>query len=323
MKIFTTILFLGVLALAHAQDTLRFEDQGVPLDSFDNGSAGHGGYDINGIIFPNEFNTEFGIWDGWSISSKVDTVSAGFLNQYSAIAGSGDDSSDTYAVSYGARNLIHVSGQGSGGVIFEGFSVCNGTYPFLSMQDGDAFAKKFGGATGDDPDYFLMTVKKYSNGELSSDSVDFYLADFRFEDNAMDYIVKDWTFVDLSSLGAADSLEFTLSSSDVGSFGMNTPAYFCLDNLVVSGTQTTSIADRNELAGISVFPNPTSDFLRVSNEEGRALDITIYDISGRLIANRVTSARNAMLDLRALNEGLYAVRISDGVLSKSHLIAKK
>ena len=66
---------------------------------------------------------------------------------------------------------------------------------------------------------------------LGTDSVDFYLADYRFADNSEDYIVKDWTFVSLEALGDVDSLLFSLTSTDNDSmFGMNTPAYFCMDN---------------------------------------------------------------------------------------------
>ncbi|MEZ4953573.1 MAG: DUF4465 domain-containing protein [Saprospiraceae bacterium] len=39
-------------------------------------------------------------------------------------------------------------------------------------------------------------------------------------------------------LGHVDSL-FTLSSSDAGVFGMNTPAYFCLDNLTLGIAENT------------------------------------------------------------------------------------
>jgi hypothetical protein len=60
--------------------------------------------------------------------------------------------------------------------------------------------------------------------------VEFYLADFRFADNSQDYILDSWGFVDLSALGTVDFLEFDLSSSDNGAFGMNTPGYFALDN---------------------------------------------------------------------------------------------
>ena len=67
--------------------------------------------------------------------------------------------------------------------------------------------------------------------------VEFALADYRFEDSASDYIVDQWTRVDLSSLVGARKLQFGLESSDVGEFGMNTPAYFALDQVALSASQ--------------------------------------------------------------------------------------
>ncbi|MCK4822507.1 DUF4465 domain-containing protein, partial [bacterium] len=62
--------------------------------------------------------------------------------------------------------------------------------------------------------------------------IDFYLADYRFTDNSLDYIVKGWTWLDLSGFGNdVIGLQFALSSSDVGQWGMNTPAYFALDDV--------------------------------------------------------------------------------------------
>ena len=105
--------------------------------------------------------------------------------------------------------------------------------PALSMLRGDDFAKQFGGATGDDPDWFLLSVTGYV-GDTAAGSVDFYLADYRFGDNGQDYVVDTWEWVDLTGLGEVDGLGFALSSSDTGEFGMNTPGYFALDHLVVS-----------------------------------------------------------------------------------------
>ncbi|HMO36139.1 MAG TPA: DUF4465 domain-containing protein, partial [Gemmatales bacterium] len=49
--------------------------------------------------------------------------------------------------------------------------------------------------------------------------------------------------VDLSGLGAGTSaLTFELTSSDVGPFGMNTPAYFAMDNLVVAVPEPGTMA---------------------------------------------------------------------------------
>ena len=61
------------------------------------------------------------------------------------------------------------------------------------MRDGDAFAKKF---TNADQDYFKLHIYGYSSGTIS-DSVEFYLADFTHADSSLDYIVKDWSYVEL------------------------------------------------------------------------------------------------------------------------------
>jgi len=64
---------------------------------------------------------------------------------------------------------------------------------------------------------------------------EYYLADLR--DEATAYIINDWRYVDLTSLGAVAKIGFTLSSSDNGDYGMNTPGYFCFDNFGAEGTE--------------------------------------------------------------------------------------
>ena len=107
----------------------------------------------------------------------------------------------------------------------------NSAYAYWSMTDGDAYAKKFGGTSWDDADWFKLNVKGITETGYTIEAVDFYLADCRFTDNSEDYIIDDWTWVDLTGLGDVVGLEFSLSSSDVGDWGMNTPAYFAMDNL--------------------------------------------------------------------------------------------
>jgi hypothetical protein len=187
--------------------------------------------------FNNEFSNFGGgcCWSGWAYSQTTDSTTPGPGNQHSAIPGSGAGGSETYGVAFtsGAGTQAETSR-----IVFDrsvsllGASLTNTTYAALSMRDGDAFAKKFGGASGGDPDYFILTITGRDAGDAITGSVDFALADYRFADDQLDYIVMDWVFVDLSGLGSVAALEFELASSDVGQFGMNTPSYFALDDLV-------------------------------------------------------------------------------------------
>ncbi|MDE6439454.1 MAG: DUF4465 domain-containing protein, partial [Bacteroidales bacterium] len=58
-----------------------------------------------------------------------------------------------------------------------------------------------------------------------------YLADYRSENAADHYILKEWKKVDLSSLGKVKMLTFRLISSRSNEYGELLPTYFCLDQL--------------------------------------------------------------------------------------------
>ena len=190
------------------------------------------GFSSGGAFFNNSHDS-FG-WAGFSLSRETDTITAGFGNQFSAAAGSGGGGSLQYAVSYvdSFSSAFPPRITLAAGERPLSMQIVNATYAALSMKNGDSFAKKFGGASGNDPDFFKLTVSGLDSSNQPTGSLDFFLADYRFANNALDYIVTSWTPVDLSSLGAStQALTFSLASSDNGSFGMNTPAYFAVDNI--------------------------------------------------------------------------------------------
>ena len=232
-KITTTIVLCLFVTPALFAQTADFQDLTLAPNAFDNGSTGPGGpggFTSRGVFFANNYNTTFGSWSGFAYSNKTDTTTAGFGNQYSAIPGSGAGGSSIYGVSYTGSNDAIITLPAGRSVASA--SLTNTTYAYLSMRDGDGFAKKFGGASGTDPDFLKVTINGLDAANAVIGSIDFYLADFRSVVSAEDYILSSWTDVDLSSLSAARKLSFELSSSDNGTFGMNTPSYFAFDNLV-------------------------------------------------------------------------------------------
>ena len=244
LAVLSTLLM--TCGLASAASISTFDDLTLASESFFNGVPGPNQGEANPSTFTsgpatykNEF-TDFGgftAWQGWSYSNTTDTTTAGFQNQYSAFTGSGHNSAN-YGVAFTSdRSSIVDFAQPTQLV---GGYFTNTTYTALSMLNGDSFAKKFGGASGDDPDWFLMTVTGKDSSNSVTGTLDMYLADYRFSDNSQDFILDSWTFLDLSPLGTVSSLEFTLSSSDTGSFGMNTPAYFAMDDLTVAAVPVPS-----------------------------------------------------------------------------------
>lgn len=224
--------FLGAAQAA----TSTFDDLALPAaqSHYFPGTTISGAFPFSsGATSFNHDYTDFGFpgccSTGWSYSNHTDVSTPGFGNQYSAYAGAGQGGSANYAVGF----IGPLEAGFSAPTIVSGAYFTNTTYAALSMRDGDGFAKKFGGASGDDADFLRLTITGY-NGASVTGSVDFYLADYRFANNAQDYLVQQWTFVSLASLGVVTRLGFELASSDNGPFGINTPAYVALDTLTTA-----------------------------------------------------------------------------------------
>jgi len=237
----STLMVLAGGAWAAVAD---FDDLTLGAGSYWNGAPNEGSHVFTSG--PAQFNNSFAkfgsmsFWNGWAYSSMADTVTADYTNQFSAITGAAQ-SGGNYGVGYmdfwnGVNPTVTLATPSV--VDFAWFA--NTTYGYYAVRDGSDFSKKFGGDTGDDEDWFLLTITGKNAAGAATGPVNFYLADYRFADDSEDYIVKDWTKVDLTSLGTVKSLEFTLSSSDSDpDFGMNTPAYFAMDTLTVSPEPAT------------------------------------------------------------------------------------
>jgi hypothetical protein len=327
-KIYLSILGLTIGFSSIAQEkgicTTDFEGLTLSSESHWDGSDLTGGFTTNCLQwnFANVYDTAFGgYWAaGWAYSNETDVATAG--NQFSSFVGSGFGGSDNYAVASAYGNvglaLINIGGI-SMGVDNPEFFVSTSTYAAQSMLNGDTFGKVFGdsldalgavdGTNGED--WYKLTVYGFMLGGLV-DSQEVYLADYRFSNDSLDYISDNWNVVLMS--GFMDSLNFVLSSSDVGSFGMNTPAFFCLDH--ITGDYATSIGE-NEIAELSFYPNPATDQILIKDAAGQ---LEIYSIDGQLVqATQVFGTGS--LDVSALSKGIYQMVLRQAVgISTAKLI---
>jgi hypothetical protein len=240
-----TLLVSFLTAPVWAQTNVDFQDLPLPgPNTAYYGQDNAGGFTSRGTFFNNQY-TDFGggffVWDGFAYSNIVDTTTSGFGNQFAAYHLPGGDGTNKYGVGFSFNY--------EGTTVVDSFpritlpagtrplsvQITNTTYAALAMLNGDGFSKKFGGASGNDPDFLQLVIQCRDAANAITGTVPFLLADYRFSNNALDYVVSQWTTLDLSSLPAStQALTFELTSTDVGEFGINTPAYFALDNLMLA-----------------------------------------------------------------------------------------
>lgn len=211
------LLFSSCSSDSGLTNTVSFED--VSVDSVLYNKS----FSSDAMTFKNVYTTSSwgDSWTGFACSTKKDTTTTGYTNQYSCYAGSGADGSSKFALAYSDSATCSFAS----GITHKIHSIMltNNTYTALSMKNGDSYAKKFSSG-----DYFKVTITGFNADGAQTGTVDFYLADFR---NGKSFICKNWEQVSLTSLGEVNKLMFTFSSTDNGSWGMNTPAYVCVDNI--------------------------------------------------------------------------------------------
>ena len=215
-----------------------------------------GGFVSGGFRFANNYSLDWGSWSGFSYSNSTATTGVSYTDdQWNSCVGHGVNGSSNYAVFYEdayAPMTVTVVNSSEGEVV-SGFYITNAAMTVNAFLNGDGMTA---GAFGQG-DFFLLTITGDNDEE-----VEFYLADYRSENAAEHYYVRDWRWVDLTSLGRVKELTFSLKSSRANSWGYTTPLYFCMDDMGGvkpdhEGPITTAIAGTNargtEVAPVAVY----------------------------------------------------------------------
>ena len=113
----------------------------------------------------------------------------------------------------------------------------------------------------------------------------------------------------------ANTANYTVSSTASGCTGMATVTVTVND---CSGTE-----DWNLEMPVSVYPNPSSDFVQISigNLNGETISLNLVDMNGKSIWNSRSemnmSEYNTLLDVSQFAQGVYYLNISSGLYAKT------
>lgn len=223
--------------------------------------------------FSNNFSLSWYSWDGFAVSNSTSTKYEGLSDMYNNVVGGGHNSSN-YGVAF-SKGTIGIPAAPEG-LKVSGMYITNSAYTMNSIINGDAYSHKF-----EQGDWFKVIFTGHAASGATS-TVEYYLADYRDSDPANHYAIKTWEWVDLSSLGEVTSITFAFEGSDTSVYGLNTPAYFCFDDLNVEA--------------------PTNGINHLNNSKPANTNAEIYDFSGRR--------------MNVMGRGLRIIRNADGTVTK-------
>ena len=89
-----------------------------------------------------------------------------------------------------------------------------------------------------------------------------------------------------------------------------------LDDVLVTGTDFTGIAEHTNEIQVSAYPNPAHDQLnlRYTLDNVTAVTINVYDMNGRLVSSenkgaQTAGAQQATVNVSAIPAGMYRVEL--------------
>lgn len=262
-------------------DIINFEDVDLNGADYYNGADEAGLFDSSGFSFMNYYDKSYNSWYGFAVSSTTDNdyIGWGTPSEFNSCVGGGMESRQ-FAVGYFSEYNYNNNNQGPAIYAEKAYKpeyvyVNNTAYAYQSMLYGDSYAKKF-----DADDYFVLKIIGRTEKGEETGHVDFYLA----KDGK---IVNEWTKVDLTPLGAVSNIDFVMDSSDKSAYGMNTPAYFCIDNMKAELTDDTPVP-----SGIE----------NVVEKTDKVTVVGIYTIEG--------------VKIDRLQKGVNVLKMSDGTTRK-------
>jgi hypothetical protein len=185
-----------------------------------------------GILQFEHYYADWGFGGGFTYTNYTDVTTPGSSN-LSAIVGKRKSGSIYLTSNANSFTLAEITNLQSDMYNFSGVWVTNSTYTYLAIKegnDGDGDGSTIKGKFTDG-DYFILTAIGYGSDNKNIGKVDFYLADFR---NGKSDIVNTWTWVDFTPIASAKYIVFEMSSTDTGEYGMNTPSYFCMDDITLT-----------------------------------------------------------------------------------------
>jgi hypothetical protein len=225
----------------------------------------------------------------------------------------------------------------------EGSTYCNGAAARQSIIDTFSWSITDAGedcfmflCTPKPGDYSIRMIDNYGDGwqgsnvTVTMDGVDsvFAIGSYWDADPATRGSVGDIQWIDVTEtvtipagtleatwefVGGSypSEVEFEIFAPDGTSFGYFGPAPKPGLLLIFSASEDCATASLEDIENtlITIYPNPTTDFLSINGNQ-KPVTIAIYNLLGKEVMSTISSNN---VDVKSLPNGVYVIRIKDGL----------
>jgi hypothetical protein len=95
----------------------------------------------------------------------------------------------------------------------------------------------------------------------------------------------------------------------MGEWGMNTPNYFALDDVVHQPAASASLSGlTNEK--IAVYPNPAKEYFMITGSNTESIDVQIISLTGQVVKSFDSLFHGEKLDVSDVPAGMYIVQFN-------------
>lgn len=206
--------------------------------------------------------------------------------------------------------------RGDSGAIIVGASTpdtSHTTYPYsthgsrvnINAWGSNVFTTGYGyisiGADDDINQYYIATFGGTSSATAISGGCITALQSFYYTISGGQYL----TSVEMRDILMQSGIQLT-DTAPIGS-------YIDMEAAIAMMTTLLSSSDENFENQVIVYPNPTSDFIKIKHLQNTELKkVDLFNSLGKLILSKETSGQEFKLDLTSIDQGVYFLRISSG-----------
>ncbi len=182
----------------------------------------------------------------------------------------------------------------------------------IAVEAGEEYTVTFWYKSGDDVIRFRFW------GQWRDDSGAIEVSGDPFQPGGTTFITDatdEWTQVTITSTAPAGA---TILRASFRNYSNSSDLF--IDNVVLTGG--TASVKSNDIAGLSVYPNPvTGNMLYVTSHNSVDKSVAIFDVLGKQVIN--TTTVNGAVNVANLNAGVYIVKVTEeGKTATRKLVVK-